>query len=834
MRPSAGWAALFALLPWASCAWAVQQGDSLPDALTELQARGITLVYSSALVDANATVDVAPGSGSPLDIARRILASHGLGVETVRPGVYAVVRRSEAANDGAIELVLTDARERPVTDAHVVLSPGGRTAPTDASGKARIADLPPGLYDATAWRGSAPVAGLRGIRLHRGESWQGPMPIGGSSDILPEVMVFASRYSADPQSALSLAEFSRRDIEALPALDQDALRVTRYMPGTATNGLSSRAYVRGGRDNELAVYFDGVPLFEPFHYKDFQSLLGILDPGALGKIDFYSGVFPARFGGRLSGVMDISPRVYEGENHHELGLSLLYAHAMTQGRLDSLPVEWLFAARRSTVEAVLEAADSRTGEPQFLDILGRVAWRFGERGEIAAGWLSLDDDLEAWISQGSEQARADYRDATAWLRGSYRFDERWSGALTTSRSERRTSRSGTLDREGSAQGTLRDSRQSNSTHLRAEVSRQSADHDRFTFGTELLDFDVDLSLARTAQYDPLLAQALGRPLSIDRDDVLFAGGQEYAVYGAWQFAPADAWRVDLGMRWDAQRFSQQFDDDQWSPRIAAEYRWTPRTTVRLSWGRSAQPERPDELQIEDGEPTFHPVQRGMQAVAAIEHQVSREAMVRVEVFQKRATNVLPMYENILDPVALLPELEIDRVRVAPQRFKSYGAEGTLRWQPPERWSAWLTLGWSEATDEFEAGQAPRTWDQHYSAIWGGSWREGPWLVSANTNWHSGWRRNRLVETVDGANERIILLEPRNSDAWSDYFTLDTRAEWSRPLSLGTLSAYIEVINLTNHGNGCCTRYQNLDGALQARSTGWLPRYALVGVTWQWP
>ena len=70
--------------------------------------------------------------------------------------------------------------------------------------------------------------------------------------------------------------------------------------------------MRGGRDEELAVYFDGVPLFEPFHYKDVQSLLGLLDPGSISKIDFFSGVFPTRYGNRLSGVLDIAPRTWSG------------------------------------------------------------------------------------------------------------------------------------------------------------------------------------------------------------------------------------------------------------------------------------------------------------------------------------------------------------------------------------------------------------------------------------------------------------------------------------------------------------------------------------------
>ena len=125
----------------------------------------------------------------------------------------------------------------------------------------------------------------------------------------------------------------------MPGLNEDVLRVTRFLPGTASNALSARSHVRGGRDEELAVYFDGVPLFEPFHYKDVQSLLGLLDPGSISKIDFFSGVFPARYGNRLSGVLDIAPRMFSGRDYNELGASVLYTHALSQGRLDSYPVD---------------------------------------------------------------------------------------------------------------------------------------------------------------------------------------------------------------------------------------------------------------------------------------------------------------------------------------------------------------------------------------------------------------------------------------------------------------------------------------------------------------
>src|SRR5262245_35297148 len=215
-----------ALLLGAAPASAVERGQPLTAALEELRSRDLQLIFSSALIGADATVDVDPGTGAPEDVARRILASHGLTLDPIRPGLFAVVK----------------------------------AAPTQ-----------------------------------RGEAGEQTVAKTSNADQLYEVDVYASRYEIEPDAAAtSLAQLTREDIEAYPGLNEDALRVTHFLPGTAATSLSARSHVRGGREDELAVYFDGVPLFEPFHYKDVQSLLGLLDPGSISKLDYFHRVAPAQ------------------------------------------------------------------------------------------------------------------------------------------------------------------------------------------------------------------------------------------------------------------------------------------------------------------------------------------------------------------------------------------------------------------------------------------------------------------------------------------------------------------------------------------------------------
>lgn len=761
----------FLLLFASALAGGAEVGEPLGAALDRLAATGLRLVYSTALVTPDLRVRAAPRPGSPVEVARQLLAQHGLALEPVQPGAYVIVRAAgEATAEGS-----------------------------------------------AAARSHAPAAEV-----------DAP---------LAEVSVLASRYRIDQKPDFSPVELTGEDLSALPGVDEDALRVTRLLPGAATNGLSARAHVRGGRTDELGVWFDGVPLFEPFHFKDFQGLLGILDPATVGKLDFWSGVHPARYGGRLSGVLDIAPRAWTGENHHEIGASLLYAHALSQGRLESQPLEWLVAVRKSTIDQIMKLAEERTGEPEFLDVLVRLAWQFDGGSNVAAGWLVLNDGLTANVSDDTERARARYRDGTGWLRGSWRLGDDLELRGLVSRTERHTTRVGTVDRAGSGTGALEDRRFMDANTARLELGGRHG-RVRYTLGGELMDHDTSYEYTADAVFDPLLAAALDRPDALDYDLALAAGGQSYAAYASAVIGVSPRLDLDLGLRRDTQRYRPAFRDSQWSPRLGIEYRPREGSALRLSWGHLSQPERPDELQVTDGDPRFHAVQTATQTVAALEHHLAKDLRVRAEAFDKRMSRVRPAYENILDPVTLLPELEVDRVAVAPRSSRAWGAELSLYWEPREVWSASLSYSWSEVTDRFDGSRALRSWDQRHSAVAGLAWTRAPWQLSGSVLWHSGWRRNDLsVETSPDGTAQLVL-SPRNAGSWPDYFSLDLRASWQRPLPVGALQVFAEISNLANYANYCCAEYRIAvpgdPASLDSERSTWVPRYGLVGVKWILP
>ncbi len=197
---------------------------------------------------------------------------------------------------------------------------------------------------------------------------------------MPEISVYASRYAiesglAQPRSV------SSNDIERTPGSHDDALRSVQSLPGVVSSA-SARPYIRGSLSEDILVRYDGIPLLDPFHLKNFQSLISAIDPAAIERIEVFSGGFPVRWHA-LGGVIDITAPSSEPGRQYRANLSFISGGASMQGRAESLPVEWLVAIRRSVLD-MLDPVEDGLGKPEFGDSLGPRAldhrpWRVDRR-----------------------------------------------------------------------------------------------------------------------------------------------------------------------------------------------------------------------------------------------------------------------------------------------------------------------------------------------------------------------------------------------------------------------------------------------------------------------
>lgn len=164
---------------------------------------------------------------------------------------------------------------------------------------------------------------------------------------LKEITIAESRLLSRPAGNLSL---SVQQIRALPALlgEADVLKALSFTPGvsTGTEG-SAGLYVRGGTPDQNLILLDEAPIYNVNHLGGFFS---VFNPNSLKSVELYKGAFPARFGGRLASVIDLTMK--DGNNRKfggEIGLGLLNQNLTLEGPVIKNKASFIISGRVSTL-----------------------------------------------------------------------------------------------------------------------------------------------------------------------------------------------------------------------------------------------------------------------------------------------------------------------------------------------------------------------------------------------------------------------------------------------------------------------------------------------------
>jgi outer membrane receptor protein involved in Fe transport len=647
---------------------------------------------------------------------------------------------------------------------------------------------------------------------------------------LDEVSVYASRYAiqgglAEPR------QLSPTDIEMVPGSHDDALHALRSLPGLASNA-SARPYIRGSLSEDVLVRYDGITLVDPFHFKNFQSLISAIDPAAIDSIEVFSGGFPVRYGTRSGGVIDITAPTRESGHEERASVSLISGGVSTIGKSERWPVQWLAAVRRSTLD-MLEPVEDGFGKPEFSDSLGRLSWET-DRGAWTLGWLLLDDRLQLGAEDDEETAVARYRDEYVWLARDHEFNDalRMRASLVTTSAERE--RRGNLLRPGIAAGEVDETRGFNGLEFSNNWTWRQSDRSTYSFGAELAATRSDYRYARHSEFAPAVAAAFERdPI----EDVHFAGDPAVRSVGLYAANRRkwDRFEAELGVRVDGQHFRGDGDDFQFSPRLNLRYDLGERLRLYGSAGRFTQAQHVEEWRIEEGQQEADSAQVSIHSVIGLEFETPAATRLGMEIYSKRWTTVAPYLDNELDPFALLPDLTPDRERIAPRRSEASGLELSLRKPVREQLTAWGAFTWAHVSDEFSGDDVPRSWDQPVSLTAGLAWKSSRASVSAMAGWHRGWPRTPFaIVPGTGGGASTIDISPRNSDRWGDYYSLDMRGSWTWTFSRGDLSAVLDLTNVTDRKNECCLLLESTaTQQLSSEVDHWLPTIINLGFTFRW-
>lgn len=179
----------------------------------------------------------------------------------------------------------------------------------------------------------------------------------------------------NPKTATLIPTVSGSGVESL----------IKTMPGVASNNeLSSQYSVRGGNFDENLVYVNDIEIYRPFLVRSGQQEgLSFLNSDLVSSIQFSAGGFDAKYGDKMSSVLDIQYKK-PTETTGSVTLSLLGASAHLEGTAAKDKVSYLLGIRQKSNQYVLNSLQTK-GEyrPSFTDIQTFVNYSLSKKYELS-------------------------------------------------------------------------------------------------------------------------------------------------------------------------------------------------------------------------------------------------------------------------------------------------------------------------------------------------------------------------------------------------------------------------------------------------------------------
>ena len=221
---------------------------------------------------------------------------------------------------------------------------------------------------------------------------------------LNEVEVIATKAEKiEEKTQMSQIDIPIETIKRIPALlgEVDVLKAIQLLPGVQSGGEGQNGlYVRGGSPDQNLILLDGVPVYNASHILGFFS---VFNADAIKNVTLVKGGFPARYGGRLSSVIDISMK--EGNNQKfqtEGSIGLISSKLSVQGPIYKDKVSFIVSARRTYLDvlaapfiALAQAASTqKVGvTAYFYDFNAKVNYKINDKHRIFLSNYSGKDIL---------------------------------------------------------------------------------------------------------------------------------------------------------------------------------------------------------------------------------------------------------------------------------------------------------------------------------------------------------------------------------------------------------------------------------------------------------
>lgn len=243
--------------------------------------------------------------------------------------------------------------------------------------------------------------------------------------VLNEVEVSALRNDNNVNKAqVGIINIPMKEIKNLPVLagERDIMKVLHFLPGVqqAQEGTSG-FLVRGGNIDQNLVQLDEATVYNPNHL---FGLFSTFNVNAINSVSLIKGGFPAKYGGRLSSILDITMKDGSKEKYlTQGGIGLLSTNLSFEGPLKKDKASFIISGRRSYIDLLLAPFTPKANQGstyRFYDFNAKINFEIGKRDKVFISTFKGNDHA-AYTGANSLNYGIDFGNSSSTLRWNHLF-----------------------------------------------------------------------------------------------------------------------------------------------------------------------------------------------------------------------------------------------------------------------------------------------------------------------------------------------------------------------------------------------------------------------------
>lgn len=248
--------------------------------------------------------------------------------------------------------------------------------------------------------------------------------LSGEAEQLQEVVIQAELEQANVQNLeMSTNKLDIKTIQRIPAFlgEADVIKSLQLLPGVSTVGEGAAGFnVRGGSVGQNLILLDEAPVYNSSHLLGFFS---VFNPDAVKDVKLYKGGIPARYGGRLSSLLDV--RMKEGNSKKwEVtgGIGTIFSRIAIEAPIVKDKASFIVAARRSYIDVLARPFApilQNGGALNFYDVTMKANYNINPKNRVYLSGYFGRDNFKFDRNQGFS-----WGNATATLRWNHIFNDR--------------------------------------------------------------------------------------------------------------------------------------------------------------------------------------------------------------------------------------------------------------------------------------------------------------------------------------------------------------------------------------------------------------------------